>query len=212
MYFYYFMLQRYKRNCQQAKCIGTFLVGALPVWALLLVVRHYSETAFQGLLFVLGWVTWTFAEYILHRFWMHRKGHSKSRLAQSHQQHHTHPTEIMISTWHRLLMLAGVVVIIGFTYIIGDYFAGLAGLYTGIVGYFWVHKLLHQPIAKKLCGRMLRYHIYHHCKYPNTCFGISVTWWDDLFGTVPADPKIADRILAFYFDEHHHDEQVEERA
>lgn len=210
MYFYYFMLQRYKRNYQQAKCIGVFLAAALPVWFLLLVVRHYSELFFQVLLFGLGWVTWTFAEYILHRFWMHNKGESKTFLAQSHHHHHTHPTEIAITGWHRLLMLAGVGIMIGLAYTIQGYFTLLTGLFTGIVGYFWMHRLLHQPIAQKLLGRLLRYHVYHHCKYPNTCFGVSVPWWDDLFGTVPPDPKISDRILAFYFDEHH--EKPAERA
>jgi sterol desaturase/sphingolipid hydroxylase (fatty acid hydroxylase superfamily) len=41
---------------------------------------------------------------------------------------------------------------------------------------------------------------YHHCKYTDRCFGVTVTWWDHLFFTAP--PKaisLSDRIVDFYY-------------
>jgi sterol desaturase/sphingolipid hydroxylase (fatty acid hydroxylase superfamily) len=29
------------------------------------------------------------------------------------------------------------------------------------------------------------FHVCHHCKYPDRCFGVTVTWWDRLFLTSP---------------------------
>lgn len=202
MYFYYAILQHYKQAYLQAKCILVFLAAAGPAWGLLLFVRAFSASLFQALLFVLGWVTWTFVEYILHRFWMHNKGRAHSRLVQTHHYHHTRPTEIAVRGWHRLLLFVGVGVIVPLAWSLQGYYMLPAGLVAGIAGFFFVHKLLHQPIAKRLFRRLLRYHIYHHCKYPNTCYGISVPWWDDLFGTVPRNPKVNDRVIAFYFGDH----------
>jgi sterol desaturase/sphingolipid hydroxylase (fatty acid hydroxylase superfamily) len=48
--------------------------------------------------------------------------------------------------------------------------------------------------------RLVRYHIIHHLKQPDRCFGISIIWWDKLFGTAPSnDIKISGRILDFYY-------------
>jgi len=53
-----------------------------------------------------------------------------------------------------------------------------------------------QAVSKNL----LNYHIVHHCKEPDTCFGSSTTWWDRVFGTTPHKTKgISERILAFYY-------------
>ena len=63
-----------------------------------------------------------------------------------------------------------------------------------------MHQFIHLKLAQKIFRKLVRYHIYHHCKYPNSCFGISVPWWDDLFNTVPPAPKITQRIIDFYFN------------
>src|SRR5215208_1220610 len=104
MQFYYFVLKRYQRSYQQLKCILGFLCMLLPVSILILLVHHYSPLIFQLLLLLSGWATWTFIEYILHRFWMHNKN-SVSSLAQTHHYHHSHPTEIAITVVHRTAMV-----------------------------------------------------------------------------------------------------------
>ena len=47
---------------------------------------------------------------------------------------------------------------------------------------------------------MANYPIYHHCKYPDKCFGISATWWDDILGTAPPNKGIiSQKVIDFYF-------------
>jgi hypothetical protein len=205
MYLYYFMLGRYQHHYQQAKCILVFLCLLLPFIATSLLLRSYSLWLFQIVLFLGGWISWTFAEYILHRFWMHRK-HSDSAMAKTHHHHHSHPTEIVVSDVQRAVMFCSLLAIGSLALYLKNYFTYAAGIYSGMVGYFLMHKLLHMKLAQRLFKRLFRYHIYHHCKYHNTCFGISVPWWDDLFGTVPKDPMISQRIIDFYFNESHKDE------
>lgn len=201
MNFYYFMLKQHRHNYEQAKCITRFLLMTLPVMLSVVFVRHVSFLAFHSLLFLTGWCTWTFIEYILHRFWMHDKD-SNSAMAQTHHYHHTHPTEMVITNLHRVCMIIFIVALAFVARYLNDYFTLFVGFACGAAGYFHMHQFLHLKLGQKVFKRLVRYHIYHHCKYPNTCFGISVPWWDDLFKTVPASPKITQRIVDFYFKGH----------
>ena len=201
MYFYYFFQKRYRNACQQAECITGFLLFILPILSFTVVIRSSSSIFFHGLLFFTGWCTWTFVEYILHRFWMHDKD-SNSAMAQTHHHHHTHPTEIVVTNLHRLALISVFVMLVLVGAYLNDYFTFLVGLFFGVTGYFLMHRFLHLKLAQQVFKRLVRYHIYHHCKYPNTCFGISVPWWDDLFKTVPSTPRITQRIIDFYFNGH----------
>ena len=122
-------------------------------------------------------------------------------MAQTHHHHHTHPTEIVVTNIQRLIMVVVVVILLVVARRLDDYFTAVVGLFFGIAGYFMMHQFLHLKVSQKVFKKLVRYHIYHHCKYPNTCFGISVPWWDDIFKTVPTAPKLTPRIIDFYFKE-----------
>jgi sterol desaturase/sphingolipid hydroxylase (fatty acid hydroxylase superfamily) len=198
MHLYYFMIKRCKQSYQQAKCIFIFAVILLPLVIISDILRNASPVIFHAILFLSGWVTWTFTEYILHRFWMHDKN-SNSSIAQTHYYHHTHPTEIIVTSFHRIAMAIMLVVLILIAGYLNNYFTFLVGFLFGLESYFLMHQFLHLKITQQIFKRLVRYHIYHHCKYPNTCFGVCVPWWDDLFKTVPKEPKITQRIIDFYF-------------
>lgn len=200
MEFYYVMMNRFDRLYCQLRYIFFFVLVLIPVLAATGLVRLYSVPLCQLLLLLEGWVTWTFVEYLLHRFPMHSKD-SDSHMAKAHHHHHSHPTEMAIKPWHRLVMFVMLTVVFWIAFVLRNYFTLFAGIGAGVMGYVLMHWLLHQRLAQRLFKRLVRYHIYHHCKYPNTCFGISVTWWDDLFGTVPKNPMISQRIIDFYFGE-----------
>jgi hypothetical protein len=199
MYFYYFLLKRYRNNYQQAKCFVTYLSLFVPVIAFASMIRHSSTVMFHTVLFLTGWCSWTFIEYILHRFWMHNKS-SNSAIAQTHHHHHTHPSQIVVTNLPRLAMFTLAAITVVIARYLNNYFTELAGLFFGFVGYFMMHQFLHLKLSQKVFKKLVRYHIYHHCKYPNTCFGVSVPWWDDIFMTVPTAPKLTQRIIDFYFD------------
>jgi dihydroceramide fatty acyl 2-hydroxylase len=188
---------------QQIKCIAIFLaINIIPI----LSAVHFAGTRsiFHIILFFDGWFTWTFAEYIMHRFWNHSKSANKQNpIIQRHHHHHTHPTDIKVSGRQRIQMI-----LIGFVLILVSAWADniitfFAGLWVGMSWFFMVHFILHQRWVRKVFPGLLEFHIVHHCKEPGRCFGISVTWWDLIFKTGPSRRKmISEKVIAFYFNGH----------
>jgi len=201
MEFYQFMLKRYQSSYQQAKCIMRFLLMVLPVMLFAVLIRHTSPVTFHWLLFATGWCTWTFVEYILHRFWMHVKG-KNSTMSEIHTHHHKNPTEHVVTNFHRTAMIVVLAALTLVAMYLDNYFTLFVGFCVGFEMYLLIHRFIHLRIGQRIFKKLVRYHIYHHCKYTDTCFGVSVPWWDDLFKTIPAAPKITQRIVDFYFKDH----------
>jgi hypothetical protein len=203
MYFYYFMMRRYTHSWQQARCFALYIPSFICLYLLATLLQAGLPVIFHLLLALLGWITATFIEYIVHRFWMHNsKGReSASTFVSYHNHHHTHPSEIIITTTFRIILVLGGMLLTYISFRLQNSFTFLAGLYLGFCTYTLMHKAIHQPWAKKLFPKLTRFHIYHHCKFPNACFGITVTWWDEIFRTgPPKGAKISPRIIEFYFD------------
>lgn len=159
------------------------------------------------MLFFTGWLTFTFFEYIAHRFWMHSKEKKHpGKSLELHMNHHRHPTEIKITASFRNKLLVGNFLLIVVAVWFNNYFTFFTGLYSGFVYYCFMHVFLHKSWAQKIPHLQLS-HIHHHCKYPDHCFGTCVTWWDKLFNTgVSKEIKISERIVQFYFgNEGNHD-------
>lgn len=196
-----FMILRYKKISQPVKCIRVFLSIIFPAMMILVLSRSYFPLLFQpGLLFT-GWFTWTFAEYMLHRFGHHSQNKKKHTHSQElHQHHHTHPTEIKVTPGLRLFLFALSSTCLWLSFMLNNYFTFLCGIVCGIALFFFMHYILHHKWSAKFFPRLHRFHIYHHCKFPDRCHGISVHWWDYIFGTVPEkQPDISKKVLAFYY-------------
>lgn len=196
-----FMILRYKKIVQQTRCISIFLSIIVPVLALLILIRSYSPLLFQAGLLISGWFTWTFAEYMLHRFGHHsadRKIHNHSQ--ELHHYHHTHPTEIRVTPLQRVFLLVISSSCLWLSFRLNNYFGFLSGIVCGIAMFFFMHYILHHQWSAKFFPRLHRFHIYHHCKFPDRCHGITVPWWDYIFGTIPdKQPDISKKILEFYY-------------
>ncbi len=183
-----------------ALCILWFaaLVSPLPVLA-----GMFAENRiiFHGLLLLSGWLAWTFTEYCMHRFEDHGE-HTKdgSKPEKLHHHHHKHPTEIAISPLHRIGLIALCAGLIFLAVWLNNWVTVIPGLVIGFTSYTFVHWFLHHKISASIFPELHRFHIHHHCKHPDKCFGITVTWWDHLFGTVPVkNTEITERILTFYY-------------
>ena len=205
---YSYVAQKYYRAwSNQLICVAYFILPAIIIMALATWLRERTPAIFHLLLFGWGWVSWTFVEYMSHRFWMHSSKHEaadKNDFA-NHHYHHTHPTEIRVTPVHRLILCAGFLVLVLTAIRLNGYFTLVTGFFAGFTLYFFMHVLLHKSWAAKIVGTLQEYHIYHHCKYTNRCFGVTVTWWDRVFGTTPPrHAKISDRIRSFYFGADHH--------
>ena len=186
----------------QLQCFTYYIMVLIPVLAATVLLRTESFSAFQLLQFTIGLISWTFIEYIVHRFWMHGKGNALYMIASKrHLYHHSHPHDLKITALHRTIMFLLLVVLVVFSLKLKNYFTMFTGFYSGFVLFCFMHLFLHQNWCRTLFPKLVRYHMFHHCKYPDRCHGVTVTWWDDWFGTAPPPgAAISERILQFYFD------------
>ncbi len=190
----------------ESSCYAIFLLIITPVFYCITVAASTNRTLFHVLLCLTGFISFTFLEYIAHRFWMHGKETKHpGKSLERHLDHHRHPTELKITPRLRNTLLS-INVLLGLIAVYSNnYITVFTGLYTGFVYYCFMHFFLHQPWARKILPRLQASHIHHHCKFPDRCFSTCTTWWDRLFNTsVPREVKIPPRIIAFYFGKSRH--------
>jgi len=207
MNYSYFARKYYAAQFGQLACFFVYLAPAIVIVFVAILIRSHFPILFHALLFGWGWISWTFLEYIGHRFWMHahRVNAVGKRDFANHQHHHTHPTQIRVTPSHRFLLSIGFALLIWLAVRLDGYFTLITGFFCGFTLYFFMHALLHKAWASKFVGRLQEYHIYHHCKYTNRCFGVTVTWWDQIFGTTPpAGARIPEKTRNFYFGKNHY--------
>ncbi len=180
--------------------ISNSIVYGLTVAILIGVALFQKQIPFLSFigLFVFGLVFWTFAEYILHRFLFHWV--SESRIIQRfhfivHGSHHLYPKDkerMLMPPVPGLLMgtiLFGIFYLIFFLFGFSIYtWAFFPGFFLGYLMYSFLHRAIHVNKAPKKFDYPWRHHILHHYKYPDKAFGVSNTFWDHVFGTMP--PKL----------------------
>jgi sterol desaturase/sphingolipid hydroxylase (fatty acid hydroxylase superfamily) len=144
-------------------------------------------------LFFAGWITWTFAEYIVHRFGYHFNTVNETWKKIQHMGHGIHhqyprdPTRLAMPPLPAIL-LAGI--FYGLFWLIMRQYAVafFPGFLFGYVMYISLHYAQHRfaPPAFGPLNRLWKFHALHHYKYPETkAFGVSTRLWDWLFGTLP---------------------------
>lgn len=135
--------------------------------------------------FGIGFMSWSAAEYVMHRFVGHGK-RSKALFATEHIQHHAKPgyfTPNKTKIWaaSRVILPMAIVTFI----VLGE----LGLLYTlgftvSYMSYEWVHYSFHTYPPKTGLGRVLRkHHFAHHFHNPSKNHGVTSRLWDRIFGT-----------------------------
>lgn len=144
-----------------------------------------------GILFVSGFLLFTLAEYLMHRYLFHMKEDTekKKKLVYTmHGVHHHYPKDK-----DRLAMPIPASVVLAYLFYLlfklplGDYvYAFLPGFYMGYASYLWVHYMVHafQP-PKNFFKILWVHHGIHHYKQPERAFGVSSPLWDVVFRTMP---------------------------
>lgn len=161
---FYNILNKRKSVDDPVECIGIF---SIILFAFLLVARlvhHYSWQLLYGYLFFLGWFSWTFFEYMLHRFVWHSKRTNKRDSETdtfNHLYHHQHPAEIRITYLKRALLVTGSLILVLISIWIHNYFTILVGFICGFTTYNLTHLLLHKKFMQKVFAKNVRY-----CKLP----------------------------------------------
>jgi sterol desaturase/sphingolipid hydroxylase (fatty acid hydroxylase superfamily) len=198
------MQKNYSKGAQ-VKCLCIFAMIVLPL-ALGGSVLGKRHVTFFTANFLVGILGWTYLEYHIHRFWTHSKSSNSSQVAfQRHKHHHKHPTEIKVTASQRVVLLSASMLLFAAAVLWNSYFTIFAGFAIAFAYSFFSHWILHQSWSKKVFPHLHHFHIHHHCKYPDRCFGFSTIFWDLVFKTTP--PKnavITDRIIQFYYGDHNH--------
>jgi len=139
--------------------------------------------------FVLGVLTWTLLEYVIHRYVFHYE--PKTRWGKllhfiMHGVHHDYPNDAT-----RLVMppiisvpLAVLFYAIFFLTLVRFAPAALAGFGFGYVCYDTIHYATHHFAMKRGVWRWLKqYHLRHHYQDDHVGYGVSSPLWDYVFKT-----------------------------
>lgn len=155
---------------------------------------QFTVLGYLGL-FLGGWVTWTLAEYWVHRWLYHVKTENKALLKIQHMGHGIHhqypkdPTRLAMPPVPALVLIS---IFFGIFYLIMQNlaFAFFPGFLFGYVLYISLHYMQHlfKPPKFAPLNRLWKWHALHHYKYPESkAFGVSTNLWDVVFGTQPKD-------------------------
>ncbi|HNQ61551.1 MAG TPA: sterol desaturase family protein [Bacteroidia bacterium] len=146
-------------------------------------------------LFPLGFMLFTFVEYMIHRFIFHFnvKNEKEEKLQYNiHGIHHEFPRDKF-----RLVMPPLISILIAFLFYFSfKIFFGNAGylLFSGFCAGYSTYLLIHYFIhARKPPSNFLRYlwihHSLHHYQSEEAAFSVSLPLWDYIFGTMPTKSK-----------------------
>lgn len=161
--------------------------GGLLYWS----VTHTDLSAgLTTLLFFLGWLAFSWVEYMVHRHVFHMATYTKWREKLQytmHGVHHEFPKDKDRLAMPPLLSVTlATILLLLFRLIMGDFvFAFLPGLLVGYASYLSVHYMVHayQP-PKNFLKALWINHGVHHYKNGEIVFGVSSPLWDYVYGTM----------------------------
>jgi sterol desaturase/sphingolipid hydroxylase (fatty acid hydroxylase superfamily) len=138
---------------------------------------------------------WTFAEYALHRWAFHRRVPRwwKTPIAHEHLVHHAEPNTTSpvkrATAWLAIVALGAVMTVllvaIGVPYLVA--LGALAGWVIGYSGYEVIHwRTHHRRLRSPYEQRVRLRHFDHHFGQVSANFGVTIEFWDHVFGTFRA--------------------------
>lgn len=136
---------------------------------------------------VAGAASWTFLEYVIHRWLGHDRRFRGNPFGVEHLEHHV-VGDYFAPTWKKVVVAGAVALGVGALAIGlagpaagGGYLAGLIACYTA---YEVLHRREHTHGGIGPYGRWARrHHFYHHLVDARTNFGVTSPVWDLVFGT-----------------------------
>jgi 4-hydroxysphinganine ceramide fatty acyl 2-hydroxylase len=139
--------------------------------------------------FVIGVLTWTLLEYVIHRYAFHYE--PKTRWGKAlhfimHGVHHDYPNDATRLVMPPVISVPlAVVFYILFMVTLGRFApAALAGFGFGYVCYDSIHYATHHFSMKRGVWRWLKqYHLRHHYQDDEAGYGVSSPLWDYVFKT-----------------------------
>jgi sterol desaturase/sphingolipid hydroxylase (fatty acid hydroxylase superfamily) len=171
--------------------VPLFLYGPVVLYFLYKAafVIHLPFLLILGL-FVGGVVTWSFAEYIIHRWVFHTElpGEIGKRIHfVAHGVHHDYPHDSK-----RLVMVPSISLPLAFVFYFVFYYAAgehyMAPLFAGfVVGYLFYdtthYAIHHYNFKSKFWLSIKQHHMLHHYQDSHKGYGVSSSVWDHVFRT-----------------------------
>lgn len=143
------------------------------------------------LVFFLGALTFTFIEYLMHRYLFHLPPTSERNIKIAyavHGIHHEFPKDKdRLAMPPVISIILSTLLLLLFKSIMGNAaFAFTAGFMLGYAGYLFVHYIVHAfQVPKNMFRVLWIHHGIHHHKSPDKAFGVSSPLWDYVFRTMP---------------------------
>ncbi len=137
--------------------------------------------------FALGAFTWSFLEYVIHRWMGHDSRFRKSLFGKEHIRHHIEG-DYFSPTWKKVILAAILAAVLSpIAALILGVEHGLAyvtGLLLFYGAYEALHRLDHVHPGFGAYGRWQRgHHFYHHFENARMNHGVTSPLWDIVFGT-----------------------------
>lgn len=170
--------------------IITLFILSLPILAYGIINAHLN-TLYQLSIYILGFIFFTLAEYLIHRFIFHSGEYTNKQTWQFkiHGIHHAYPKDKQRLTMPIPLAVTIASVLFSvFWLIMKDYsFFFFPGFLLGYTFYLSVHYIIHTKAPPKNSLRFLwKNHAIHHHKHDNKMFGVTTPIWDFIFRTMPS--------------------------
>jgi sterol desaturase/sphingolipid hydroxylase (fatty acid hydroxylase superfamily) len=164
------------------------VVAAVWLW----VYMYYFQGTIIKLisLFFLGFFTWTFGEYVLHRFVYHKlkdASYDTGIQYMFHGIHHQYPSDddrIILPPVPGLIIACA---LLGVFYLLmgAEAFTFGPGFLIGYMVYISIHWMVHSKPAPARFNFWWRHHNIHHYQQHDKAFGVSTPIWDIVFRTMP---------------------------
>jgi sterol desaturase/sphingolipid hydroxylase (fatty acid hydroxylase superfamily) len=167
--------------------IFSFFSIGLLFWS----VTHTNLSAGTTIgMFFLGFIAFTWVEYMIHRHVFHMKTYNdlRSKFQYTiHGVHHEFPKDKDRLAMPPLLSVTiSTILLLLFRLIMGDLvFSFLPGFLVGYAAYLAIHYMVHAfPPPKNLFKILWINHGTHHYKNGESIFGVSSPLWDYIYGTM----------------------------
>lgn len=136
-------------------------------------------------LFLVGAVSWTFAEYWFHRY-LHWTEGVVGLDIDNHKHHHDDPKDDA-EIHYTFAESMGTTLLLGLVcFVFGIGFEWLSGFLVAYVVYEWLHIAAHREVWGLSGLEIVEYHREHHRvgEKDGTMFGFTTRLWDWCFGTL----------------------------
>ena len=180
----------------------TSLKQNVIVYGLLVILLIYNAIVIQKIqvvqfvgIFFFALLFWTLAEYLLHRYlfhWISENKYIQRFHFIMHGSHHLYPRDserLLMPPVPGILMASLLFLIFYFIFSLLNTaiytWAFFPGFFLGYLLYSFLHRATHVVKPPKRFKYLWKHHSLHHYKYPNRAFGVSNTFWDRIFGTMP---------------------------